>query len=76
MSAPYLFLKRRSSAEYTGFAAAIAAAPDFAEAYRQRGAVKFRLNDRLGAFDDLKKALALRPDLGEAFDGLLSNGRQ
>ena len=55
---------------------AIAAAPDFAEAYRQRGAVKFRLNDRLGAFDDLKKALALRPDLGEAFDGLLSSGRQ
>ena len=54
---------------------AIAAAPDFAEAYRQRGAVKFRLNDRLGAFDDLKKALALRPDLGEAFDGLLSSGR-
>ena len=52
---------------------AIAAHPDCAEAYKRRGGVKFRLNDRLGAFDDLKHALTLRPDWADALSGELSN---
>lgn len=52
---------------------AVAEMPDFAEAFKQRGGVKLRLKDTAGAADDLKRALELRPELGEAFDGEFSN---
>lgn len=52
---------------------ALAAHPDCAEAYKRRGGVKFRLNDRLGAFDDLKRALTLRPDWADALSDELAN---
>lgn len=65
---------RRQWAEaLTAYDEAIAARPDCAEAYKRRGGVKFRLNDRLGAFDDLKRALTLRPDWADALSGELSN---
>jgi tetratricopeptide (TPR) repeat protein len=41
----------------------IAVAPDSAEAYRWRGVVLERLNDRAGALKDFQRALELDPDL-------------
>ena len=65
---------RRQWAEaLTAYDEAIAARPDCAEAYKRRGGVKFRLNDRLGAFDDLKRALTLRPDWADALSDELAN---
>lgn len=47
--------------------------PDFAEAYKQRGAVRLALNDKEGATDDLKRALELRPEAAADFNGEFSN---
>lgn len=50
--------------------------PDFAEAYKQRGAVRRMLHDEAGAIDDLKKALELNPEEGKNMDGEYSNLEQ
>ncbi len=50
----------------------IEAQPDFAEIYKQRGGVKHRLHDYIGAADDLKRALEINPDLVANFEGLHS----
>lgn len=51
---------------------AIAAQPDFAEAYHARGGVKRQLHDEAGAADDLRTALRLDPALARRFDGSYS----
>lgn len=43
--------------------AAIAQHPDFAEAYLERGKIKYHLHDKLGATADLRRALELNPTL-------------
>jgi tetratricopeptide (TPR) repeat protein len=42
---------------------------DFAEAYMARGAVKHHLGNMLGAADDLRKALELKPELADSLQG-------
>lgn len=54
------------------FDEAIAAQPDFAEAYHARGGVKHRLHDEAGAAEDLRTALRLDPALARSFDGSYS----
>ena len=54
------------------FDEAIAAQPDFAEAYHARGGVKHRLHDEAGAAEDLRTALRLDPALARRFDGSYS----
>ena len=51
---------------------AIAALPDFAEAYHARGGVKHQLHDEAGAAEDLQHALELSPELARSFDGSYS----
>lgn len=52
---------------------AIALAPDFAEAYQRRGLARSDLRDWDGAFDDLTKAIRLRPVAENyAYRGLVS----
>ena len=48
---------------------AIEQMPDFAEAYMARGAVKHHVGNQLGAADDLRKALELKPELTESLQG-------
>lgn len=52
---------------------AIALMPDFAEAYDRRGRLRMQLHDDAGAADDLKQALALRPDAARRLDGTFTN---
>ena len=52
---------------------AIECQPDFAEAYKQRGAIKHHLHDDAGAADDLKKALELAPANEVVPDGEYTN---
>ena len=47
--------------------------PDNALAYKLRGDVKLQLNDKLGAEDDLKKSLELKPESAKELDGEYSN---
>lgn len=47
--------------------------PDNALAYKLRGGVKLQLNDKLGAEDDLKKSLELKPESAKELDGEYSN---
>ena len=47
--------------------------PDFAEAYRERGAVKYKLHNEKGAAEDLKKSLELQPDAASVIEGEFSN---
>ena len=47
--------------------------PQLAEAYQLRGGVKLRLHDKLGAADDLKKALQIKPELAQSLEGAFSN---
>lgn len=47
--------------------------PDFAEAYKHRGAVKYHLHDEAGAADDLKRSLELAPESAEQLSGEYSN---
>ena len=47
--------------------------PQLAEAYQLRGGVKLRLHDNLGAADDLKKALQIKPELAQSLEGAFSN---
>lgn len=47
--------------------------PDFAEAYKARGAVRYHLKDEAGAADDLKKALELKPEVVQEVDGEYTN---
>lgn len=42
---------------------------DFAEAYMARGAVKHHLGNMLGAADDLRKALEIKPELADSLQG-------
>lgn len=43
--------------------AAIAQHPDFAEAYLERGKIKYHLHNKVGATQDLRRALELNPTL-------------
>ncbi|MDD4759375.1 MAG: tetratricopeptide repeat protein [Bacteroidaceae bacterium] len=52
---------------------AIELQPNFAQAYKERGGVRFQLHDELGATDDLKKALELAPEEGHQLDGNYEN---
>lgn len=52
---------------------AIEMAPDFAEAYRARGGVKYHLKDEAGAMEDLKRSLELAPEKAKDLDGEYSN---
>lgn len=52
---------------------AIELQPNFAQAYKERGGVRFQLHDELGATDDLKKALELAPEEGHQLDGKYEN---
>lgn len=47
--------------------------PDFADAYKERGGIKHRLGDELGAAEDLKRALELTPVNQSLPDGEYSN---
>lgn len=47
--------------------------PDFAEAYKLRGAVKYHLHDEAGAADDLKRSLELAPEAAQDLTGEYSN---
>lgn len=51
----------------------IALQPDFAEAYRQRGAVKYQLHNERGAAEDLKRSLELQPESAAEIQGEFSN---
>jgi len=48
---------------------AIELQPNFAQAYKERGNIRLQLHDKLGATDDLKKALELAPAEGRKVDG-------
>lgn len=48
---------------------AIELQPDFAEAYKLRGAVKYHLHDEAGAAEDLKRSLELSPESAREVDG-------
>lgn len=52
---------------------AIEQRPDFAAAYKARGAVKNHLKDVAGAAEDLKRSLELDPDKGKSLDGEYTN---
>lgn len=52
---------------------AIELQPDFAEAYKQRGAVKYHLHDEAGAAEDLKRSLEIQPELTTEISGEYSN---
>ncbi|MBQ0087959.1 MAG: hypothetical protein KBT27_01330 [Prevotellaceae bacterium] len=45
---------------------AISMQPDIAELYKIRGQIKLKLNDKMGAMDDAKKAIEIDPKM---FDG-------
>lgn len=51
----------------------IEAHPDYAEAYKVRGAVKMALHNEAGAADDLKKSLSLKPQQVEEMTGEFTN---
>jgi tetratricopeptide (TPR) repeat protein len=51
----------------TAYDAAIAEAPDEAQLYLSRGALRNSLGQKDGALADYSKAIALRPDFGDAY---------
>ena len=61
----YYALRRRSPAA-TQFAAAVAEAPEYAEAWNNLGIVRGELGDRHGAIDALRRALELVPHYADA----------
>lgn len=52
---------------------AIELMPDFGEAYKERGRIKMLLNDKEGATDDLKKALANASEAAKGISGEFTN---
>ena len=51
------------------YSQAIARMPDFAEAWMARGAVKHHVKDKIGATEDLRRALELKPELAQQLEG-------
>lgn len=47
--------------------------PDNAELLMQRGQIRYRLNDKLGAWEDLQCALELKPELMKNINGIVKN---
>lgn len=47
--------------------------PDFAEAYKERGRIRYLLNDKAGAAEDLKRSLRLSPNGMHSIDGEFNN---
>ena len=43
--------------------------PDNAELLMQRGQIRYRLNDKQGAWEDLQRALELKPELMKIING-------
>lgn len=43
--------------------------PDNAELLMQRGQIRYRLNDKQGAWEDLQRALELKPELMKKING-------
>jgi hypothetical protein len=43
--------------------------PNFAEAWMARGAVKHHVKDKIGATEDLRRALELKPELAQQLEG-------
>lgn len=62
--------KGRLEAAKNAFSAAIAAAPEFAEAYNKRATVLFYLGDLSGSVADIQRTLALEPRHFGAMSGL------
>lgn len=50
--------------------------PESAEAYKERGRIKLRLNDKAGAMDDLKKSLECSPEAMNQLNGRFNNLEQ
>lgn len=48
---------------------AIGTDPQSADAYKERGRVRYLLHDKLGSSDDLRRALELSPHEAQNFDG-------
>lgn len=70
MVATGLLQKGQLQEALTGYQHALAADPDYAEAYSNRGVVKSALGDIDGAIADYNTAVKLKPDLGAAFYNL------
>lgn len=47
--------------------------PDFAEAYKERGRIRYLLNDKAGATADLERSIRLAPENMQTFDGEYNN---
>ena len=47
--------------------------PDNAELLMQRGQIRYRLNDKPGAWEDLQNALELKPELMKKINGKVKN---
>lgn len=50
--------------------------PAFSEGYKERGRIKFLLNDKNGAAEDVKKALETNPESVKAMEGQFTNIEQ